>query len=193
MKRHHACLVTVITLAALAAGCTIAEQERKYRLFFTQTGRALVPGFRLPNESEYGPLWAFVEGQGWQTRDGSGETKAEFWTSGDFNGDAMIDYAFILVEEAADARTLFAFLSTPAGYEAERLDSGFPWGIWLRTRAPGRYETAAARGAGPDSPLNILEFEAADQAIDFFGSEGAASSFVWNETTQSFDRFWTSD
>jgi hypothetical protein len=192
MKLCHTGVVTV-ALAALAVSCTIAEQEKKYRVFFNQTAQALVPGFRLPDESAYGPAWAVVEGRGWQTRDGSGHTKAEFWTSGEFNGDGTIDYAYILVEEATDTRTLFAFISTAEGYGVERLDAGFEWGIWLRTRPPGRYPTAAARGAGPDSPVNPLEFEARNQAIDFFQFEGSASSFVWNATTRSFDRFLTSD
>jgi hypothetical protein len=192
MKLCHTGVVTV-ALAALAVSCTIAEQERRYRVFFNATAQPLVPGFRLADESRYGPAWAFVEGQGWQTRDGSGQTKAEFWTSGEFNSDGTTDYAYILVEEATDTRTLFAFVSTAEGYEVERLDAGFEWGIWLRTRPPGRYASAPTRGAGPDSPFNPLEFEAQNQAIDFFQFEGSASSFVWNATTRSFDRFWTSD
>lgn len=146
-----------VALTVLAAGCTIAEQERTYRNFFNETAQAYVPGFRLPDESEYGPAWALVEGQGWQTQDGSGQTKAEFWTSGEFNGDETMDYAYILVDEAAETRTLFAFVSTAGGYEVERLDEGFEWGIWLQTRPPGRYATAAASSAGPDSPDNVLE------------------------------------
>jgi hypothetical protein len=180
-------------LASLAVGCTIRDQERKYRSFFYQSAEELVPGFHLPDEAQYGPLWAFVEGPGWETRDGSGETKAEFWTSGEFNGDNTIDFAYILAEQSSDTRALFAFLSTASGYEAIQLDSGFPWGIWLKTRAPGRYETAAARGAGPDSPDAVLAFESRNQTIDFFQFEGAESTFVWNETTQSFDRFRISD
>lgn len=185
-------LITVV-LVGLAAGCSIAEQERRYRLFFNETATALVPGFRLPDESQYGPAWAFVEGQGWQTLDGTGETKAEFWTSGEFNGDGTIDYAYILVEEATDTRTLFAFVSTADGYDAKQLDVGFEWGIWLRTRAPGRYATVEVRGANPDSPLNAIEFESRNQAIEFFRFDGESSTLVWNATTQSFDRFWTSD
>jgi len=192
MKRHRACL-PIVALSLLVAGCTAPQQERKYRIFFAETGQALVPGYRLPGESEYGPLWALVEGGGWQTQDGSGRTKAEFWTSGEFNGDATIDYAYILEEVATDTRTLVAFVSTAGGYEVVRLDEGFPWGIWLRTREPGRYETAAAAGAGPDSPESILEFEAENQVIDFFQAEGGASSFVWNAATRSFDRFSTTD
>ena len=180
-------------LAALATGCTIGDQERRYRIFFSETAQALVPGYRLPDESQYGPAWAIVEGQYWETRDGSGETKAEFWTSGEFNGDGTVDYAYIVVEGTTDTRTLFAFLSTDEGYEIEQLAAGFEWGIWLRTRGPGRYATAASRGIGRDSPLNVLEFEAQNQAIDFFQPEGAASSFVWNEATQSFEQFWISD
>ena len=192
MKLSHTGLIAV-ALAVLGAGCTIAEQERRYRIFFNETAQTYVPGFRLPDESEYGPAWAFVEGQGWQTQDGSGQAKAEFWTSGEFNGDETIDYAYILVDETTETRTLFAFVSTAEGYDVERLDEGFEWGIWLRTRPAGRYGPAAASGAGPDSPGNVLEFEARNQAIDFFQFEGSASSFVRNPTTQSFDRFWTSD
>jgi len=181
--------MVTLGLTVFAAGCTIGQQERKYRVFFNETAQAQVTGFRLPDESEYGPAWAFVEGQGWQTRDGSGETKAEFWTSGEFNGDGTTDYAYILVEEATDVRSLFVFVSTTEGYKVERLDRGFDWGIWLRTRVPGNY-AATARGAGPDSLLSVVEFEVKNQAIDFFQSEGSTSSFVWNPATQSFDRFW---
>ena len=192
MKLFQFSLV-VVGLAALVAGCSIRDQERRYRGFFYDTAQSLVPGYRLPDESEYGPAWAFVEGQVWETRDGSGETKAEFWTSGEFNGDGTTDYVYILVEDATDSRALFAFVSDGEDYEAELLTAGFEWGIWLRTLEPGRYDTAAARGIGPDSPDKLLEFEADNQVIEFFAFEGAASSFVWNDATQSFDRYWTSD
>lgn len=192
MKKTHACLL-IVAFTILVGGCTIPQQERKYRIFFAETGQALVPGYRLPDGSQYGPLWAAVESRSWQTRDGSGLTKAEFWTSGEFNGDRTLDYAYILDEAASGTRALVAFVSTGDGYEVEQLAEGFPWGIWLRTQAPGRYATAAARGAGPESPDNVLEFEAENQVIEFFQPEGAASSFVWNAATRSFDRFWTSD
>lgn len=192
MKPYQTSLIA-IPLAALLVGCGARDQEARYRGFFYETAGELVPGFRLPDESQYGPAWAFVEGQGWETRDGSGKTKAEFWTSGEFNGDATTDYAYILIEEATDARTLFAFVSVSDGYESKQLAKGFAHGIWLQTLAPGRYETAAARGAGRDSPLNVLEFTAENQVIEFFQFEGGASSFVWNDATQSFDRFWTRD
>jgi hypothetical protein len=192
MKLSAASL-TVIALALLAGGCTIGDQERKYRIFFRQTAQTLVPGYRLPDESAYGPLWAAVESRNWQTRDGSGQTKAEFWTSGEFNGDATIDYAYILVEESSDTRNLFSFLSTADGYEAVRLTSGFPWGIWLRTLPPGRYSMTTAGVDSRDSSPSDREFDAPNQVIEFFQFEGAASSFVWNAATQSFDRFWTRD
>lgn len=192
MKHHHACL-PIIVLSVLTVGCTARQQEEKYREFFAETAHALVPGYRLPDESEYGPLWGLVESHNWQTRDGSGRTKAEFWTSGEFNGDTATDYAYILQQETTGTRTLVAFVSKDGGYEVERLAEGFPWGIWLRTQEPGRYSTAAAGGAGPDSPENALEFETANQAINFFAPEGGSSSFVWNAATGSFDRFQTSD
>jgi hypothetical protein len=196
MQPYRICL-TVALLGALAASCTSVEQERRYRTFFNETAQALVPDFRLPDESQYGPAWAVVEGQGWRTLDGTGETKAEFWTSGEFNGDGTIDYVYILVEKATDTRTLFAFVSVGQGYEARQLDAGFEWGIWLRTLPPGRYAIAGAeaeaRAANGDSPPAALEFEARNQVIEFFQFEGAASSFAWNATAQSFDRFRTRD
>ena len=200
MPLYRTCL-SMALLVALAVGCTSVQQERRYRTFFNETAQALAPEFRLPDESQYGPAWAVVEGQGWRTLDGTGETKAEFWTSGEFNGGGTIDYAYILVEQATDTRTLFAFVSGDAGYEARQLDAGFEWGIWLRTLAPGRYaiaETeaeaaAGARDANGDSPGEALELEARNQVIEFFQFEGAASGFVWNDVTRSFDRFRTRD
>lgn len=185
--------IGLIALPLLVVGCTSAEQERTYRDFFYETAQPLVPGFRLPDESQYGPAWAAVEGRNWQTRDGSGQTKAEFWTNGEFNGDGKIDFAYILVEVATDDRTLLAFVSTPDGYEVQRLDQGFEWGIWLKTRPPGRYSTVPTQSANQGSEFELAAFEAKNQAIDFFPSEGDTSSFVWNATTQSFDRFWTRD
>lgn len=190
---RHRLLVVIAAAAALAAGCSVGNQERKYRLFFGQTAQALAPGYSLPPESEYGPLRALVESPGWTTRDGSGRTKAAMWTSGDFNGDGKEDFAYILVANADGARALYAFLSVGEGYEARRLAGGFGAYMGLATRGPGTYATAAARGIGLDSPDDALAFEAAYQAVDFFQSEGGASCFVWNAGTQSFDRYWTSD
>jgi hypothetical protein len=192
MIRIRACLIVAAT-AALAAGCSVGNQERKYRVFFGQTAQALAPGYSLPPESAYGPLWALVESAGWRTRDGSGRTKAEMWTSGDFNGDAQDDYAYILVANTDGARALYAFLSAGDGYVARRMTDGFGAHMGLATRAPGTYATAAGRGLGVESPDNALAFEAVHQAVDFFQFEGGASSFVWNGASQSFDRYWTSD
>jgi hypothetical protein len=192
MKRNHPSLL-VAALALLAVSCSVGNQERKYRMFFGQTAQALAPGYSLPPESAYGPLWALVESSGWESRDGSGQTKAEMWTSGDFNGDAMTDFAYILVANTDGARALYVFLSMATGHEALRLTDGFPEHMGLATRPPGTYATAAADGAGPASPLNSLSFEAEYQAIDFFQFEGAASSFVWESERKAFDRYWTSD
>ena len=192
MIRISAYLIVAVA-AALAAGCSVGNQERKYRLFFGQTAQALAPGYSLPPESEYGPLWALVESSGWRTRDGSGQTKAELWTSGDFNGDAKDDFVYILVANTDGARALYAFLSAGEGYEARRMTDGFGGYMGLATRAPGTYATAAARGIGIESPDNALAFDTEHQAIDFFQHEGGASCFVWNDGTQTFDRYWTSD
>lgn len=192
MKPYRACLIVTL-LGALAISCTSVEQERRYRTFFSETAQALAPEFRLPDESRYGPAWAVVEGQGWRTLDGTGKTKAEFWTSGEFNGDGTIDYAYILVDKATDSRTLFAFVSGDAGYEARQLDAGFEWGIWLRTLPPGRYALAEAGDANRNLPPDALELEAPNQVIELFQFEGAASGFVWNAGTRSFDRFRTRD
>jgi hypothetical protein len=115
------------------------------------------------------------------------------WTSGDFNGDAQEDFAYILVANRDGTRALYAFLSAGEGYEATRMTDGFGQNMGLATRAPGTYATAAARGIGIDSPDNALAFDTANQAVDFFQYEGGASCFVWNAATQSFDRYWTSD
>jgi hypothetical protein len=183
----------ILMAGLLAAGCSVGNQERKYRVFFGQTAQALAPGYSLPPESAYGPLWALVESFGWNSKDGSGETKAEMWTSGDFNGDTMTDFAYILVANTDGGRALYAFLSAETGYDALRLTDGFGEHMGLATREPGTYATAAADGAGPASPLNSLSFEAEYQAIDFFQFEGAASSFVWNDGRKALDRYWTSD
>ena len=177
----------------LACSSSVREQEQRYRTFYRETAQALTPDFELPDAALIGPFWAQVEGRNWETRDGTGQTKAEFWTSGEFNGDASTDYAYILAESASGTLAVFAFVSGGEGYQAIRLVDGFNWGIWLRTREPGRYATAAAGGAGPSSPDNVQEFVADYQVIDFFQPESSSSSFVWNAESQSFDRFWTSD
>jgi hypothetical protein len=182
----------IATAFAAIAACSVGDQERKYRVFFYETAQALVPGYRLPDAAMYGPAWAAVESRNWRTRDGSGQTKAEFWTSGEFNGDGKLDYSYILAEEATNTHVLFAFVSTPGGYEAQRLDEGFEWGTWLRTLPRGRDQAAAQRESA-DSPPNETEIDTRNQAIEFFQFEGSSSSFVWNATTESFDRFRTSD
>lgn len=166
-----------LALLTLVAGCTAADRESPHQVFFRENAAALATGFRLPDESEYA----------------NGAIRGDVWTSGEYNGDSTTDYAYILVSEATGARTLFAFVSTTAGYSAKQLDADFAWGMWLRTRAAGRYATAAAHGAGEESPGNILEFEAEHEAIDFFQPEGGASTFVWNSFRDAFDRYWTSD
>ena len=186
------CLILIV-MATCLTGCSSGAQERRYRLFFTRTAADLVPGYWLPPESEYGPLWAAVEGVNWQTRDGSGRTKAEFWTSGEFNGDEELDYAYVLAAVADNERALYAFVSSPGGYEAILLQPNAAPRMWLATSAPGRYATAAAAGAGRDSATAVQEFESTYQGIVFFSNEGASSTFVWNETGSSFDRYWTSD
>ena len=59
----------------------------------------------------------------------------------------------------AAAVALYAFLSAGDGYRAMRMTDGFGERMWLATRAPGTYATAAARGIGIESPDNALAFD----------------------------------
>lgn len=194
MNRRGMPALLLLGCAMLTAGCSAPLQERRYRQFFAATAAALVPDYRLPPESAYGPLWAAVESTNWRTRDGTGMTKAEFWTSGDFNGDGRTDYAYVLTRADDGERALYAFLSTASGHEALAVVTGIAPRTWVETRGPGRYATAAAAGAGPDSADAAPdEFELAADGIVLFRYESASSTFVWNSATGAFERFRTSD
>lgn len=159
-----------------------------YLRFFEDTARSLLAGYRLPTKSDFRNYWSYYQNkfvygtEGHDTR-----PKAPFWTDGLFNADQRRDYAYILIHESTGKKSLVVLLSERGGYRAVPLQEDFDDEMGLATQQPVKltyYPTA-------DADRKVLDMKR--EGIAFVMFESAGSVFVWDEATNAFKRYWTSD
>ena len=147
-------------------------------------------GYRFPTEADYTLNWK-------QDRT---TTPTPFHIRADFNGDSVIDNAWILFASRGTEWGVFVFLgSTQGSPRIVRLDVGdtdnYPaqsFGLALAKR--GRHLTACGKGyghgCGPGEPA-VLNLRL--PGITFFQFEVSSSIFWWSHSANKFERVWTSD
>ncbi|MDE0539450.1 MAG: hypothetical protein OXH94_12075 [Rhodospirillales bacterium] len=106
----------------------------------------------------------------------------------DFDGNGKPDRAFFVTND--DKTSLFICLHGQArAFEAARVHSIASVGI--RLADPGVYDSACAKGIGPDCrPGEKLRLEVDGPAIHLFHYESSASIIYWEG--DRFERFWLS-
>lgn len=188
MRSAHEATVRITTLACyLVAMCLpsvgacqtrtamyLQTNDDHYLSFFNETVRDLLPDHRLPRESDFRSYWSFFNSFVYRTRDDRDSTKAPFWTKGLFNDDDDGDFAFIVIDERAGAKKLFAILSASDGYRAVLLDDETDEEMGLATQQSGDVTVIAEEGApAPEVPAVV---RIRRHAIAFFHFEAASAS-----------------
>ena len=125
------------------------------------------------------------------------EVPVPFKVKGDFNGDKLIDEAWILIPTTGKGLKLFAFLKQKNNsFRAVQLDyveSGKPQQMYVSVAKPKRYDTACGKGywdctAGEPAVLNLKT-----KAIAYGIYESALSFYYWDNQAKSFKNIAITD
>ena len=165
----------------------------KYITFFNSTGAKLAKEYRLPVSNDMKYAWKAKGSYTYKTKDSSGNYKAPYWTSGYFNGDKKIDYAYILISRNKNEKQLIAFVSSNNDYVAIKLGDSHIYEMGVSTQEPGELQTASGKGYWAPTPEDPPRVNINRHAISYFMFESAASIFIWDKTSKSFKRHWVSD
>jgi hypothetical protein len=146
----------------------------------------LPDGWRSPSEAELNDAW----------RDNCLNRCA--WIAGDFNGDSLVEGAFLAVNEKQKVFGLLAFIYVaPNKIRWFILDKNShpSWisamGVQLRTT--GSYRVLCSNSEKSCSVDGKVPLQIENQSISYFKSESAESLFLWHEKKKRFIRFWESD
>ncbi len=156
-------------------------------LLSAQTNVSAPNGYRFPIEADYSGDWKEFRSQ----------LPVPFVVKADFNGDAVMDEAWLLPANSGSGWGLFAFLGSPKGvHRVVRLDrdrrtevQGFGIGLV----EPGQYKTACGKGYWDCKPGEPAVLDLTLPAFEFFRFESASSIFWWNRQAGRFKRTWISD
>ncbi len=146
-------------------------------------------GWRFPNKADYEGDWELFKK--WDPE--------PFHIRGDFDGNEIVDDAWILINKRTKGWGLFAFLRMDKnGKDGEifELDSkldGYPQRMGLKIAKPGKYTTACGKGIWECEDDEPKEVVISNASIDFFIYESAGSLFFWDKKQSKFIRVWTSD
>ena len=120
------------------------------------------------------------------------------WIAADFNGDKLVEGAFLAIHEKRKVLGLLAFVYSAPSKEQwfvldEIKDPSFVTVMGVQLHSPGTYRVMCAeneKNCGPDGkrPLKLKL-----PAISYFKSESASSIFYWQERQKRFVRVWESD
>ena len=183
----------IILLLIVALSISAEAGEEEYLNFFNSVSQEFVPEYRLPDDSDMKYEWKWKKGYPYKTTDGRGMHKAPYWTSGDFNSDAKLDYAYILIHRSSHKKQLFAFVSKKSIYLKFILGEAHDYEMGLATQLSGQLLTASGKGYWEPTPDDPPKIDIKNHAISYFMFESASSVFVWNEMNESFKRHWISD
>ena len=120
------------------------------------------------------------------------------WIAGDFNGDKLVEGAFLAVHEKRKVFGLLAFVysapSKASWFVLDEInDPSWVTIMGVQLYLPGTYRVVCSESekqCGPDGkkPLRIGK-----PAISYFKYESASSVFYWHEPKNRFVRVWESD
>ena len=191
---YEAYMIRYIILVLTSSYILSAEaSDNKYIDFFDSTASKLVKEYRLPVRSDMKYAWKAIGGYTYKTKDSSGEYKAPYWTSGFFNGDKQLDYAYILISHKNNKKQLIAFISSSNGYIAKKLGDSHNTEMGVATQDSGVLDTASGKGYWEPSADDPPKVNIVNHAVSYFMFESASSVFIWNDKNKSFKRHWISD
>ena len=149
-------------------------------------GPVFPTGWRSPTDNDLKDVW----------RDKCPNRCA--WVAGDFNGDNLVEGAFLAVHEKRNVFGLLAFIYTAPGKARwfvldEIHDLSWVTVMGVELYAPGTYRVMCGDSdkhcdRDGKKPLRIER-----PAISYFKSESASSIIYWQQRKQRFVRVWESD
>ena len=138
--------------------------------------------WRLPNENELSDKW----------RTG---TYKNAQAIGDFNGDGLIEGAFLAVSKDGKYEGLLAFIyinNQEKWFVLDKIALDKTIFMGLDLYKPGKYkvlcETDDECAKGYKKEITIK-----NHAFSYYRPESASSFFVWNNKKGEFERIWESD
>ena len=149
-------------------------------------GPVFPPGWRSPTDEELQDSW----------RDNCLNRCA--WIAGDFNGDGLVEGAFLAIHEKRRVFSLLAFVySAPSKARWFVLDElGDPSWVTImgvQLYQPGSYRVMCSDPGKSCARDGKTSLRIEKPAISYFRSESAGSVIFWNERKKRFDRVWESD
>jgi hypothetical protein len=151
-----------------------------------QTTASLPTGYRVPVASDYTG--------GWQ--ENRAKIPTPFHVRADFNGDSLLDDAWILLAEHGQGFAFFVALGTQdgAGRWLKLEDGVYAQALALQIVKPGRYETAYAKGSGSGrKPGELKVLGLVRPGIELLQFESGTSYFWWDTGASKFERTWITD
>ena len=146
----------------------------EYITFYIENGTKLIRDYRLPKESDFSYWGTDLDTYFYKSIDYLGQTKPPYWTKGDFNGDGIIDRAYLLFNNKNNSVELFVFVSIKNEYRIMNLSS-------------------ANKNMGVSTV--ILDTDGMmKHALKLFEFEGHAILYLWDTTSNNFQKmswqFW---
>jgi hypothetical protein len=182
-------IIILLFIATLCFEVNAKESVLTYPQIVKKWAKQLLKEYRLPNKKDIKGYWLECE------RD---KKIAPYWTSGDYNGDGLIDYAFFLLRKDNKGSNVFVLISNKNRYEVRTLRSesklsfikyGFYEGI--ESVPPGKYETAHGKKYFESDDPDTISLN--NSSINWYKCESANAFYYWDETNKAFKEVWMSD
>ena len=144
--------------------------------------------WRFPVDSDYRGDWLLYKDQ----------FETPFHVESDFNGDNLIDNAWILFSTDETEWGVFVFLSQKSGdqmvYELTKNTVHItPQSMGIRLLLPGEYKTVCGKGYSGCNAEDVKTINLSHPAINFFTYESASSIFYWDKHANKFNNIWLND
>jgi hypothetical protein len=145
-------------------------------------------GWRFPVESDYSGDWQAF----------SKDLLTPFHVGADFNGDRILDEAWILIRTRSVGWGLFVFLSQKDGKTKtiqlqDRKGDSNPQRFGIKLVLPGKYKTACGKGYWECKRGEPEVLELSNPAFEFFLYESSSSIYFWDKKANTFKQIFLSD
>jgi len=150
----------------------------------------LPEGWRFPTSDDFIGEW----------KENEQFVKQPFLAEADFDGNGVVDQAWILIRDDSSWGLFVIQNSTSNARKIIQLDSTKinsarylpPQSMGINVVSKGKYTTACGKGYNcEESEPKEIEFYL--PAIQYFRYESASSIFYWDKKTSSFKQVWMSD
>ncbi len=148
----------------------------------------IAKGWRSPTKTEVAGGWEIF----------AKPDRPAYLAQADFNGDGILDVAYIALATRGKAWALFVNLnSTTSRPEIIKLDEDRgetpPQTMGVSVAEPGKYKTACGKGYWKCERGEPAELELKLPGIDYGHFESADSFYWWDRSAENYVRTWMSD